>query len=350
MDTAFIYLADGEAQAGFQSAVNTVCAVKSQLEGQAEQMIVKQTKSGATVITNKTSRQLPAFYDGAKPAPDRVIEEPDEEDDEGLSSTGTDQPDLFGKDTSADTGTTIMETDWVVDTTPKPASVPADENEILERLKEQGLKSYRLNLKLPGAPTVFQQESRPAMADMAKVSAHVAMNLPLTEDKVSFAVRAAYLLRDKEIHTELTKDEDNIRTEEVTVITDRGSLARDAAALLKKIPQVEDADVKIIIGTLAGRLREDVAVLPSDSSSSVLDDKQLDRLARDAACWVVRRDAQRIGEMVQDAIAEFATIGSASPLLQFLLYPLSKALDQAQKNLYGLSRRWRARLRMPVTA
>lgn len=184
---------------------------------------------------------------------------------------------------------------------------------------------------------MFQQESRPAMADMAKVSAHVAMNLPLTEDKVAFAVRAAYnLLRDKEIHTELTKDEDNIRTEEVTVITDRGSLARDAAALLKKIPQVEDADVKIIIGTLAGRLREDVAVPPSDSSSSVLDDKQLDRLARDAACWVVRRDAQRIGEMVQDAIAEFATIGSASPLPQFLLYPLSKALDQAQKNLYGV--------------
>ncbi|PZQ13963.1 DEAD/DEAH box helicase [Pseudoxanthomonas winnipegensis] len=337
LDTAFIYLADGEAQAGFQSAVNTVGAVKSQLEGQTEQMTVKQTKSGATVITNKTSPQLPAFYDGTKPEPARTIEEPDEEDEEGLPSTGTDQPSLFGTDTSADTGTMIMDTDWVVDTTPKPAVVPADENEILERLKEQGLKAYRLNLKLPGAPTVFQQESRPAMADMAKVSTHVAMNLPLTEDKVAFAVRAAYnLLRDKEIHTELTKDEDNIRTEEVTVITDRGSLARDAASLLKKIPQVEDADVKIIIGTLAGRLREDVAVPPSDSSSSVLDDKQLDRLARDAACWVIRRDAQRIGEMVQDAIAEFATVGSASPLPQFLLYPLSKALDQAQKNLYGV--------------
>ncbi|CAD1796108.1 site-specific DNA-methyltransferase [Xanthomonas arboricola pv. juglandis] len=337
LDTAYIYLADSDAQAGFQSAVNTVGAVKSQLEGQTEQMIVKHTKSGATVITNRTSSQLPAFYDKTKPVSIIPIDEPDSEEEAGLPSTGTAQPSLFGKDTQADTGTTIMEMDWVVDAAPKSAGVPADEKEILERLKEQGLRAYRLNLKLPGVPEVFQRETRPEMSDMAKVSAHVATHLPLTEDKVAFAVRAAYnLLRDKEIHTELTKYEDNIRTEEVTVITDRASLARDAAIHLKKIPQVEDADVRIIIGTLAGRLKEDVAVPPSDAGSSVLSDKQLDRLARDAACWVVRREAQRIGEMVQDAIAEFATVSNASPLPNFLLYPLSKALDQAPKNLYGI--------------
>lgn len=337
LDTAYVYLADSDAQAGFQSAVNTVGAVKSQLEGQTEQMIVKQTKSGATVITNRTSSQLPAFYDKNTSVPVIPIDEPDDEAEAGLPSTGTAQPGLFSEDTQADPGTTIMEMDWVVDVAPKSAGVPADEKEVLERLKEQGLRAYRLNHKLPCVPDVLQQETRPAMSDMAKVSAHVATHLPLTEDKVAFAVRAAYnLLRDKEIHTELTKDEDNIRTEEVTVITDRVSLARDAAIHLKKIPQVEDADVRIIIGTLAGRLKEDVAVPPSDASSSGLGDKQLDRLARDAACWVVRRDAQRIGEMVQDAIAEFATVGSAAPLPNFLLYPLSKALDQAPKNLYGI--------------
>ncbi|MBT2748277.1 MULTISPECIES: DEAD/DEAH box helicase family protein [unclassified Lysobacter] len=336
LDTAFIYLADGEAQAGFQSAVNTVGSVKSQLEGQTEQMTVKHTKSGATVITNKISPQLPAFYDKTKPTPVVPIEDPDDEESD-LPSIGTKQPSLFGRDAMTDASTTIMGTDWVVETTPKLAGVPADEREVLGRLRDQGLKAYRLNLKLPGVPAMFQQESRPAMSDMAKVSVHVATHLPLTEDKVAFAVRAAYnLLRDKEIHTELTKDEDNIRTEEVTVITDRTSLARDAATHLKKIPQVEESDVRIIIGTLAARLKEDVAVPPSDATSSVLDDKQLNRLARDAACWVVRRDAQRIGEMVQDAIAEFATVGDASPLPHFLLYPLSKALDQAQKNLYGI--------------
>lgn len=338
LDTAFIYLADSEAQAGFQSAVNTVSAVKSQLEGQTEQMMVKHTKSGATVITNKTSPQLPAFYDKM---PVRIfpIDEPDEdfEEDATLLGSRTTQLGLFGGAVAVNPGTTLMETDWVVELAPKPAGVPANEQEILERLKEQGLKAYRLNMKLRGAPAVFKQESRPAMADMAKVSARVATDLPLNEDKIAFAVRAAYnLLRDKEIHTELTKDGDNVRTEEVTVITDRASLARDAGTCLKKIPQVEDADVRIIIGTLAARLREDVAVPPSDAGASTLDDKQLDRLSRDAACWVVRRDAQRIGEMVQDTIAEFATVGDASPLPNFLLYPLSIPLEQAQKNLYGV--------------
>jgi type III restriction enzyme len=336
LDTAYIYLADGEAQAGFQSAVNTVGAVQSQLEGQTEQMAVKQTKSGATVYTNKTSPQLPAFYDIEAPviAP---LEDPDEEADMPLASAIKEQPGLFGPGTGFDPGTTVMETDWVVEIAPQPNGIPANEQEIIDRLKAQGLKAYRLNLKLRAAAAVFKQETRPAMADMAKVSARVATDLPLTEDKSAFAVRAAYnLLRDKEIHTELTKEEDNTRTEEVTVITDRASLARDAASCLKKIPQIEDADVRIIIGTLAARLREDVAVPPSDSGASVFDDKQLDRLARDAACWVVRREAQRIGEMVQDTVSEFATVSDAQPLPTFLLYPLSKALEQAAKNLYGV--------------
>lgn len=333
LDTAYIYLADGEAQAGFQSAVNTVGAVKSQLEGQTEQMVVKQTKSGATVITNKVSPQIPAFYD-KKPVPLVPLEEPE---DEALPSSEASQPSLFGTDESFDPGTAIMDTDWVVEDTPKPSGMPANEQEILDRLKDQGLKAYRLNTKLLAAPAVFKQETRPAMADMAKVSAQVATDLPLNEDKIAFAVRAAYnLLRDKEVHTELTKDEDNTHTEEVTVITDRVSLAREAAAILKKIPQVEEADVRIIVGTLAARLREDVAVPPSDAGASVLDDKQLDRLARDAACWVVRREAQRIGEMVQDTIAEFATVADAAPLPTLLLYPLGKALSGATKNLYGV--------------
>jgi type III restriction enzyme len=336
LDTAFIYLADGEAQSGFQSAVNTVGAVKSQLEGQTEQMVVKQTQSGAIVITNRTSPQLPAFYDKATKALVSV-EEPDDEDDVKLLSSGSVQPGLFGKEGAFDPGTAIMATDWVVETVHQPSGLPANEQEILERLKAQGLKAYRLNLKLRAAPATLKQETRPAMADMAKVSARVATDLPLNEDKVAFAVRAAYnLLRDKEIHTELTKDEDNTRTEEVTVITDRASLAREAAASLKKIPQVEDADVRIIVGTLAARLRDDVAVPPSEAGGAEMDEMQLDRLARDAACWVVRRDAQRIGEMVQDTIAEFATIGDAAPLPNFLLYPLDKALASAQKNLYGV--------------
>ena len=334
LDTAYIYLADGEAQVGFQSAVNTVGAVKTQLEGQSEQMIVKQTKSGGTVITNKISPQLPAFYD----TPPLALTSDDElEDDEQIPGIGMSQADLFSSENQFDPGTVIMKTDWIVDDTPKVTGLPSSEQDIIYRLKEQGLKAYRLNLKLRAAPEIFQQESKPTMADMSKVSERVAMGLPLVEEKVAYAVRAAYnLLRDREVHTELTKDDDNIRVEEVTVITDRASLTRDVISSLKNIPQLEEADAKIIISILAARLREDVAVPPTDAGTGALGDKQLARLARDAACWVIRRDIQKISERVQDAVAEFSTAGNATPLPKYLLYPLNKALESAQKNLYGV--------------
>jgi hypothetical protein len=294
--------------------------------------VVKQTQYGGTVITNRKSPQLLAFYD-SEPLALTPIDEPD---DEPFVAVGGSQADLFATEEPFSPGSTIMATDWVVDDAPKAAGLPASEHEIIGRLKEQGLKAYRLNLKLREVPVVFAQETRPVMADMSRVSASVATVLPLNEDKISFAVRAAYnLLRDREIHTELTKDEDNTHVEEITVITDRASLTRDALQCLRNI-RLEEADAKIIIGTLAARLREDVAVPPSDAGAGTLDDKQLDRLARDAACWVVRRDVQKIGEMIQDAIAEAATVENASPLPDFLLYPLDKALIPAQKNLYGV--------------
>lgn len=163
------------------------------------------------------------------------VDEPDDEDDAWLPRSGTEQPGLFGRELAIDAGTAVMATDWVVDTAPQPSGLPANEQEILERLKAQGLKAYRLNLKLRATPGALKQETRPAMGDLAKVSARVATELPLNENKITFAVRAAYnLLRDNEIHTELTKEKDNTRTEEVTVITERASLAREAAASLKK--------------------------------------------------------------------------------------------------------------------
>lgn len=334
LDTAYIYLADGEAQTGFKSAVNTVGAVKSQLEGQCEQMIIKQTQSGGTVITNKISPQLPALYDTS---PMTLASVGDLDVDESFHDGSAFQGEIFAAEKQSNPGTVIMKTDWIVNDTPKTIAAPESEHEIIDRLKEQGLNAYRLNQKLLTAPAIFKQECKPSMADMSKVSEHVAANLALDEGKVTYAVRAAYnLLRDREVHTELTKDVDNIHVEEVTVITDRTSLTKDVISSLKSIPQLEDDDAKIIINTLAARLREYVAVPPSDSGASILNDKELFRMARDAACWVVRRDIQKISEGVQNVVAEFSTVGNAAPLPSYLLYPLDKALEPAQKSLYGV--------------
>ncbi|MEH6421225.1 DEAD/DEAH box helicase [Pseudomonas sp. CGJS7] len=335
LDTAYIYLADAEAQQGFQSAVDTVGAVKSQLEGQTEQMVAKKTQSGATVFTNRVTPQLPAFNNDPRYVLDEI-----EMDEEGAvlpASTGTTQGTLFPGVTapeSVDVGSTIMGWD-PVEPGPVPShTLPDSEQEALERLKAQGLKAYKRNVAL-NSPPAFQRETAPVMAEMAEVSRKVASSLLLDEDIVSFAVRAAYnLLKEKEIHTELT--EGGTKEEEVTVITDRNALTREARASLRKIPQIEDEDIRIIISTLATRLREDVAVPPSDATASALDDKQLNRLARDAACWVVRREAQQIAETIQDMVAEFATVGDAAPLPDAMLYPLGFALKASRRSLYGV--------------
>ena len=62
-DTAYVYLADAEAQRGFEAAVQASSAVKSQLEGQTEKLVVRQMASGAQVYTNRESAQVPLIYD-----------------------------------------------------------------------------------------------------------------------------------------------------------------------------------------------------------------------------------------------------------------------------------------------
>ena len=344
LDTAYIYLADGETQRGFQSAVNITGAVKSQLEGQTEQMVVRHTQSGATVITNRISPQLPAFYDN--PLASFLAQEDEDDEDEdaargaqlvGLDGTSGGQSDLFGDKPAFDPGTTIMGADRVRE--PAPAEdLPANEAQVLERLKDQGVMAYPLNRALLASPPVFQQENHPSIIDMGKVSASIAADLPLTEDTVSLATQAVWnLLYGKETHTELTRDDDTPRVEKVQVITDRESLTHDAISKLKEVARLDDADVRIIITTLASRLRENVAIPPDGVvSAEAPDDRQLDRRARDAACWVVRQEIQRIGEMIQQALAEFTTVSDAAPLPDYLLYPLAHALLPARKNLYGV--------------
>lgn len=57
LDTAFVYLADAEAQRGFEAAVQAGSAVQSRLEGQTEKLVERRTVSGATVYMNPNRRK-----------------------------------------------------------------------------------------------------------------------------------------------------------------------------------------------------------------------------------------------------------------------------------------------------
>lgn len=336
LDTAFVYLADSEAQQGFQSAVNSVMAVKSQLEGQTEVMVTRQTRSGATAITNRVTRQIQALNDVQQVDLEEVDVESELDDDTTHGPIGSTQTTLFPGTSlpPIDPGSTIMDADPVEVGQEQVARMPTCEQDIHDLLASHGLKAYKRNAALK-APNAFLRESAPVLAEMAKVSAQAATQLELDKGIVEFAVRAAYnLLKEKEIHTELTGGGSN--EVHVAIVTDRAALAREARGVLRAVPQLEEEDFKIIIGTLAQRLRSQVAVPPAGAVAEEIDDKQLDRLARDAACWVIRRQAKQITEAIQDAVSDLSHVDEASPLPDAMLYPLAHALKVSRKNLYGV--------------
>ena len=172
------------------------------------------------------------------------------------------------------------------------------------------------------------------LAQMADVSRHAANQLPLDDALIAGAVRAAsHALREKEIHTELTGN--TRREQDVEIVTDRAALLREAEGYLRRIPQVEDEDVRLIVNTLAQRMLPHLAT-GGEGAANHSDEKQLLRLARDAACWIIRKQAQALIETVLDAVATFATVDDARPLPDAMLHPLAHALLPSPKNLYGV--------------
>src|SRR3989338_4439733 len=307
LDTAYVYLANAEAQRGYEAAVQASSAVKSQLEGQTEKLLVRQTESGAVVLTNRETPQAPLMYDlhlPEKTTTDIPVHAP------MAPTTVGPQQSLFGSLSS--------------------------EAELLELLKGKGVRAYPRHTNIRSLPHALKREQRPQMQDMNKVSEAVATRLPIPDELKRNAVRAALnRLKEKEVHTELTQGARH--EEEVLMITDRSALAREAISILRNLPQVEDEDVRIIVEVLASRLRglivEEFEYLDAEARPP---ETELKRFARDAAHWVIRREAQNIAELMQGIVAEFTTLEDAAPLPDLMVFPAALSLAASRKNIYGV--------------
>ena len=337
LDTAYVYLANAEAQRGFEAAVQASSAVKNQLEGQTEKLLVRQTESGAVVYTNRESAQAPLMYDlplpESKPGADISAHEP-----VPLASSGPQQS-LFGS--AAPPGAADDALDERLPAPPTGAAsrkhdAPRSAAELLELLKGKGIRAYPLHTNIRNLPRALKRERPPLMQDMSRVSEAVATRLHISDDLKRNAVRAALnRLKEKEVHTELTRNERH--EEEVLMITDRNALAREAKAILYNLPQVEDEDVRIFVEMLASRLRgliaEEFEHLDEEARPRQAD---LTRYARDAAYWVIRREAQGIAELMQGIVAEFTTLEDAAPLPDMMVFPAALSLAASRKNIYGV--------------
>ncbi len=341
-DTAYVYLANAEAQRGFETAVQTSSAVKSQLEGQTEKLIVRQMLSGATVITNRETNQPPLDY--GFPLPESKLGATGYPTKVTLPVSSGPQQSLFGNlamPSVADAADEFDLDEMQPAQVPPSAArnkrgIPDSEVDLMALLSEKNIRAYPRRTGARNLPRALKRELRPEMQDMAKVSELVATQLHISDELKRNAVRAALnRLKEKEVHTELT--EGVRREEEVQVITDRSALASEARKILRALPQVEDEDVSIIVEVLARHLRPFI-----DEEFEQLDEElrpqevELGRYARDAAHWVIRREATSIAEKMQSLVAEYTTLQDAEPLPDMMVFPVALSLAASRKNIYGV--------------
>ncbi|MBI4741573.1 MAG: hypothetical protein HY777_08540 [Betaproteobacteria bacterium] len=164
------------------------------------------------------------------------------------------------------------------------------------------------------------------------VAAKLAIDNKLSADAIKIALNR---LRETETHTELTTRA--TRDETVQIVTDRNALAREALHALRRLPQVEEEDCRVIVDVLAQRMAQPVREAFDDFDGDELpDEKAMTRYARDAAHWVALRQADLLAEAMHEAIAAESETEDAGRLPDAMLFPSELPLHSSKKNIYGV--------------
>lgn len=344
LDTAYVYLANAEAQQGFEQAVAATANLQSELAGQTEKLVPKKMKSGAVVYTNHTTEMDDLFYDLSFPEhptpPKSLPHKPFGANSETPMLDGlvfaSDDGDL---DTIAPPVTEGSFSSGTKPTTPPPKqSNPTSKPNAVQfrnAIASAGLRLYDRRHNIPTLPGAFKAELRPEMGNMAAVSKAAATRLEIHADLRRSAVLIALdRAKDLEVHTELTQ---GVRTEAtVAVVIDRAALGAEAGKLLRALPQVEEADAAIIIDVLSMRLREDIETALEDFDQEPVNDLKLKKLCRHAAYAVIRREHAALAELINEEIANRATLVDAGPLPDSMVFAADITLETSTKNIYGV--------------
>jgi type III restriction enzyme len=172
---------------------------------------------------------------------------------------------------------------------------------------------------------------------MTKVSELAAIKLNISAAVQDLAVATALgRIKEREIHTELTTD---TRKEEMAfVVIDRKVLEREAREALRHLPQAEEEDAAVIVLTLEKRLKPAVMAKLEDSGSDIgeMDDREIRRMVRDAAYAVIRREHEKLAEIMYEEIADQASNVDAAPLPDAMVFAFEIGLEASSKNLYGI--------------
>nr|MDP2192755.1 DEAD/DEAH box helicase family protein [Rhodoferax sp.] len=351
LDTAYIFLANEQSQAGFAEAAASTQAVISQLEGQIEELVARRTALGGVWLSNHATDQSPLAYDiGLLPtlAPDGTARAPmmpaaPVPGEPGLVGAAPVTllgvtSELFGAiDQSGELDALDTMEAASGNRTAIKRSAPANRVELMAALVACGLRAYprQPSVAQRATPQQFTTEVKPVFDVLELDIREAARTLPLSEEVKSVATRAALnLLTEREIRTELFNGASS--EESVQVVTDRTALMQRTEDALE-VMGLEEQDLIELIDELSKRLlpeierahayREDVV----HPNSAVLRSQ-----ARDAACWVVHKQLPELQEVLQAQWATRAREVPAKALPDALLMPTGKALMTSRKNIYGV--------------
>lgn len=344
LDCAYIYLANAQAQQGFEQAVAATSNLQSQLEGQSEKLVPKRMASGAVVYTNRTTDTQDLFHDTPLPSPGTPTKAPPSFTTSNYGTT----PSLPGFDPSSDDESVL---DMPLDETPASASdksiasAPAEHQqpkrsrsrsrtEFTSELHQIGLAAYPKRPTINALPLALKTEVRPEMSNMAAAARAAATKLNIDHLAKAAADIALDRVRDKEIHTELTT---HSRTEQkVTVVVDRAALAREAHTALMSLPQVEEEDATIIIEVLTKRLKPVIEAEMGEEAQDAAGEAGVIKLARSAAYAVIRKESEALAELLHEEISNQAQTVDAEPLPDALMFATGLPLEASSKNIYGV--------------
>ena len=202
LNTAFVYLANAEAQAGYEAAVQATSAVQSQLEGQTERLAQRRTLGGAVVYTNLPTDAPPLSYEFGLPLASTTGDGEMPIAVQALHSSDP-QASLFASpmERSSTQGSSAPQGDfWGIDElAPEPAPVtrsqttPSTRAEVLQTLSAHGLRAFerKQGRSVPTLGESLRSEEKPSFVALSAIAQQVARELP------GYAARAALLLNSR---------------------------------------------------------------------------------------------------------------------------------------------------------
>lgn len=347
LNTAYVYLANAEAQQGFEQAVVATANLRTQLEGQCEKLVARKMASGAVVYTNRETDSTPLFFDTPMPTGQGAGRPPASSwPTLALGST----PDLPGVVGSDELDAELDRLEPVAQPSGLQsgpgmgarASLPAPVvpkvrtlKDLTQRLSEMGLRVYPRRSGIESLPPALKSEQRPEMSNMATASRAAATRLEISPQVQKMAVAIALgKVREREIHTELTTHERQEQT--VVIVVERAVLAREALQALHTLPQVEEEDEHIIIDILSRRMKPQIEADFMDADAPMPEAADLKRMCRDAAFAVIRREHEALAEILHEEISAQAESVDAGPLPHAMLFAFDITLESSAKNIFGV--------------